>query len=741
MNATKPILPLLALAFLAAMPVRASEADPKEWVVAQGHPQAADENPGTAEKPLKTIGKALALVQPGQSVTIHAGVYREELIFNASGTAEDPIRIAAAPGERVVVSGADEIAGWKRCGKDELPLNPDAHEIFFVDLDWKPVDLYAGGDLLRLNQASWPKVKHSHEVARGLRAPKDHYPVEGGGVKTLLDSKNLNQPAGFWDGGEVVIHRYWISDGRSVSDQYLRGTVAAYAPDRRELTLDKPLPKNLTLDPAAKHDLGTPPPKDPEWRVSDWYRIVNLPTLIREPGSYAVVPRGAGIRMFVWPPEGVDFEKRKIEGSRRRMGLRGEKVSHVTVEGLEVARVVERGLAFDDGEHNAFIRCAAYFCRMGPFMTEAAGIYLSQQKHAAVRHCLSVLNGHGLMLYKTSNTAVEGNVAGRNIVDGIVVAWYSNDVTVARNYVFDNWAEKHPDGVQTYRTAKNLVLDRNFFFCVGQGWQCEETQDAQAARNVWAGIHHNAISCSKRPSTQGHEPNRRLRFANNTVFTGAIGTGYDGCALENVILSSVGILADGEVDRNLYGSRAGGGAAYEKGGSATWTKTFEEWQAAVKPNSQHDRLAEIRFRNGPRFEAKGECEEPGPLKLNGGSAGFEIGDHVELDCDGVVREVAEVTSTGIAVKPALEPERLGKGAMVVWNWKERTDFTLDLRLADDSPGKGMAQDGGDVGSPIDVQAYMRGDPDGDGKRDLPDLPPEVAGHRLNGTPTTRFLKW
>lgn len=82
--------------------------------VAQRHPQASDDGSGIADRPLKTITNAVAKLAPGDTLIIHSGVYREHVVIKASGTAEKPIRIEAALGENVVVTGADRLTGWQR---------------------------------------------------------------------------------------------------------------------------------------------------------------------------------------------------------------------------------------------------------------------------------------------------------------------------------------------------------------------------------------------------------------------------------------------------------------------------------------------------------------------------------------------------------------------------------------------------------------------------------------------------
>ena len=73
-----------------------------------GHPRACDDNPGTAEQPLRTIGRAAELLQPGERVLIGTGVYRECVRPARGGNSPDEmISYEAAPGARPVISGAE----------------------------------------------------------------------------------------------------------------------------------------------------------------------------------------------------------------------------------------------------------------------------------------------------------------------------------------------------------------------------------------------------------------------------------------------------------------------------------------------------------------------------------------------------------------------------------------------------------------------------------------------------------
>ena len=56
----------------------AEQVEPRRtFFVAQGHPGASDENPGSEDRPWKTIGRAACVLEPGDRVIVKQGLYRE----------------------------------------------------------------------------------------------------------------------------------------------------------------------------------------------------------------------------------------------------------------------------------------------------------------------------------------------------------------------------------------------------------------------------------------------------------------------------------------------------------------------------------------------------------------------------------------------------------------------------------------------------------------------------------------
>ncbi len=67
-----------------------------------------------ADVQFRTIGEAAKGAIAGDLVSIHAGIYRESVAIEQSGTKEKPIRFEAANAEGVTITGTDRILGWQK---------------------------------------------------------------------------------------------------------------------------------------------------------------------------------------------------------------------------------------------------------------------------------------------------------------------------------------------------------------------------------------------------------------------------------------------------------------------------------------------------------------------------------------------------------------------------------------------------------------------------------------------------
>ena len=112
--------------FLGALPALLSLM--RKPLLAAAHPTAReyhvsvsgnDNHEGSASMPLRTISAAAARAYPGDTITVHAGVYRERVAPPRGGASEaNRVVYQAAPGERVVITGAEVIKGWTHVRDD-----------------------------------------------------------------------------------------------------------------------------------------------------------------------------------------------------------------------------------------------------------------------------------------------------------------------------------------------------------------------------------------------------------------------------------------------------------------------------------------------------------------------------------------------------------------------------------------------------------------------------------------------
>lgn len=82
-------------------------------------PNGQDSHPGTPQARLRTIQRAADLAQPGDTITVHQGVYRERVNPPRGGESDEKrIVYRAARGERVVITGSEVVKGWEKVDGD-----------------------------------------------------------------------------------------------------------------------------------------------------------------------------------------------------------------------------------------------------------------------------------------------------------------------------------------------------------------------------------------------------------------------------------------------------------------------------------------------------------------------------------------------------------------------------------------------------------------------------------------------
>jgi len=108
-----------------------------------------DTNPGTISKPFKTISRAAEVSQPGDTITVHRGIFRERINPPRGGMSNNKrIVYQAAEGEQVIIKGSEVVKGWQHLRTDTWQVSiPNG---FFGDFN--PFNTLISGDWFRSNE-------------------------------------------------------------------------------------------------------------------------------------------------------------------------------------------------------------------------------------------------------------------------------------------------------------------------------------------------------------------------------------------------------------------------------------------------------------------------------------------------------------------------------------------------------------------------------------------------------------
>jgi hypothetical protein len=299
---------LVPLAFLAWTAVGDAATRPQPAPAIHVSPIGDDTNPGTAEKPVARLERAVALARalpPGapRHIVLGAGDY---LDASVSLTAQDSnLTIESAPGGRAKLVGGVRLSGWAKEGERfwSAPL---------------PSDRTWDVRLLQVNGRFCPRARFPEEgtLTHLTRFDVPWMSSTGGGWKrkptaselTTMKVKPGDLPAGLdLKNAEVTVFHMW--------DESVAGLTRLDA-DTSTLTLAPPL--------------GHPPGAFGVQKYCFW----NIKEGMTRPGQW-YFDRGRG-RIVYWPLAGEDMGRVTAVVPTRRSVIRASGVSNLTLRNLDI---------------------------------------------------------------------------------------------------------------------------------------------------------------------------------------------------------------------------------------------------------------------------------------------------------------------------------------------------------------------------------------------------------------------
>jgi len=186
---TKPARLSIALSLLLG-----SVACAREYHVS---PAGNDTHDGTAARPLRTISAAAARAIPGDTITVHAGTYRERIAPPRGGRSDTQrITYRAAPGQTVVIKGSEPVKGWQKVQHDTWKVT--LPNTFFGDFN--PYADRIAGDWFN------PRGRVHHTGAVYLDA---HWLIEAATLDEVLAPAS-EPPAWLARGEQYLLNVAWL---------------------------------------------------------------------------------------------------------------------------------------------------------------------------------------------------------------------------------------------------------------------------------------------------------------------------------------------------------------------------------------------------------------------------------------------------------------------------------------------------------------------------------------------------
>jgi len=639
-----------------------------------------DNDSGGTGDPCATLGHAVSLAGFGDTIILRDGIYREYVSLSSSGYAGSPITIRPDDGASPILSGATEVTSWTQCTLADAGNNPNYASIYYADIPGKPVAMYEDNAPLTMARTEW------------------RHPADGGSGTTLYDPTNITEPDGYWEGAELFI---WIRSGTTYAEREIlthTGSTISFT--------------DLGYSRTAK--------------AEDFYYLRGKVELIDGPGQWAFEEDGGGsYRVFVWSSDDADPSTHLIEATIEGAGsmlINWNSQSHWVIDGLELRHSAGHGVgSWTDGGNNITVSdCMIHH-------NKSTGVYGRYNVDGVYSRNYVGHNDLGIQVGDTSDgVLVEENEIAWGDVDGLIIT--ADDVTVRRNYIHDHWAWGHADNCQTYSGVADLLFEENFIFNSGQSIMMESTDGVTFRNNAIVSCHANMVIA-------GHSNTFNVFLEGNTLmFAGgsAVNTSGDRFFFnDNIFFAGTDAGAYGvdwtvhtafTSDYNLFYTADG---IREVVGHAppSWYADLVTFQAAsgLEANSAY---GNPQFVNAPVSQHLVDAYQLvsfTPTRVYMVVAdmhGLAVGDHIELDWDGVVRTITALGGDYIEFDPP-KPSVVTFKAGVVINWKTNTDYTMDLSPAAGSPAIGLATGGGDCGSTIDIPDFRTADFDGDGVCDVP----------------------
>jgi hypothetical protein len=390
------------------------------WYVSTG---GDNDNPGTLEEPFKTIQQAATVAEPGDTVFVREGVYRETITPASSGEAGSPITFQPYNDEEVVVSGADPVTGWA----------PGDNNVYSAPMDWTrgtgDDQVFVDGQMMIY--ARYPNTSLNVSRPTKLTSTSGSGSSDNGVTTGRVFNSALSQPNGFWEGATVHI---------AAGAGFVQHTATVTS----------------SVTGAVTFTYGTENESVP--RFGNHFYIDNTFKALDAPGEWYRDP--ATDTLHLRTPHSDDPSVHRVEAKRRDLAFDLRGVSHVEVKGINLFAA---SITTDDDSHHVTIdgikaRYVSHYnmVKVNAWIAGAwdTGIILRGSNNEIRNSDIAFSAGNGILLAGSDNRALNNSVRDVN--------YAATDAAGITTGLTNETAYRAEIGHNTvYNAGRSLIVFRN----------------------------------------------------------------------------------------------------------------------------------------------------------------------------------------------------------------------------------------------------------------------------------------
>jgi parallel beta-helix repeat protein len=393
----------------------------------------SNSNSGTSlSAPFLTIQQAANVAEPGDTVDIVGGTYREQVIPAHSGTAAAPIIYQPYDGQTVVVSGANIVSGWSNYSGNIYETSSMSWTMGGQD-----DQVFVNGQMV--NYARWPNTSLdvSNPTVELAGANTTGVQNSNGTITETVYDSNLTQPAGYWNGATIHIESgaTWIYEAATITN-YTRAVVNGISYGVITYTSSFNDPHWYAATPG-----------DPFYITGDPYFTAGSFQTLNSAGEFYRDPN-TGL-LYLWTPGGESPASDLIEAKAREWAFDLSGLSYIDIDGLNL---------FAAGINSSATSSHLLFNGIN-------AQYVSQFENYTGNWTPTLLNGTniiggtGIVLDGGYDT-IENSTIAYSAGDGIYLGGSNN--TVYNNIIHDvDYSGVNASGIDTAEFTSNLLSNNS----------------------------------------------------------------------------------------------------------------------------------------------------------------------------------------------------------------------------------------------------------------------------------------